>query len=166
MIQARYIENPRAAELVIRPNQSWTWRANRLFLYILFAVSLTIGIAFAARGIWMVLPFTVLELSVLLAAIWYCVRRGYQQQVIIVQPEEVRLEFGHFSQRPRKTFERVFQRFHTKFQIDTPQHPWKNKCVYVRCKQELFQIGGFLNPEETDTLIKHLRDTVRYVDDA
>ena len=118
MIDARFHSSPPQATLVIRPNQSWTWRANLYFLAILFAVSLTIGVSFALRGYWLVLPFTVLELCVLSAAFWYCVRRGYQQQVITVEPEQVHVEIGQLSPQPRVNLDKRFERFHTRFQID------------------------------------------------
>ncbi len=164
MIDTRYRENPPEVQLVIRPNQSWTWRANLYFLYVLFAVSLTIGITFTLGGYWVVLPFTFLELGTQLACLWYCVRRGYRQQVITVRPEKVQVEFGHFSNGPKKTLERVFDRFHTRFHVEPPAHPWRNKCVYVRSRDERLQIGGFLTSEELDSLIRQLREVVRYMD--
>ncbi len=164
MIDTRFRDEPCQAQLILRPNQSWSWRANLYFLYVLMAVSLTIGISFAWRGMWMILPFTVLELSVLVSCLWYCVRRGYRQQVITVQPEKVWVEFGHFANVPRKTLERVYDRFHTRFQVEPARHPWRNKSVYVRCRGEHLQIGAFLNEEELDLLIRRLREVVRYMD--
>ena len=164
MIQARFTETPPQAQIVLRPNQSWTWRANLYFLYVLFAVSLSIGISFAWRGMWLILPFSLLELAALMGCLWYCVRRGYRQEVITVDPERVLIEFGHFSNGPRKTLERVFERFHTRFHVDPPSHPWRNKSVYVRCRKERLQIGGFLTADEQEALVKRLHEVVRYID--
>ena len=153
-----------SARVVLRPNQSWTWRANQYFLLVLCCVSLAIGISFALGGFWMVLPFTLLELLFLFGCLWYCVRRGYRQQVITLYPDRVHVEFGHFASSAKRTLVRHFDRFYTRFHVQQPTHPWKDKAVYVRCRGEQLRIGGFLNADDVNLLVRELRQCVRHVD--
>ncbi len=47
--------------IILRPNHSWSWRANVLFLCILMGVSMSIAIGFLFAGAWGILPFSILE---------------------------------------------------------------------------------------------------------
>jgi uncharacterized membrane protein len=59
-------------QIILRPNYSWSWRFNLYILYTLISISLTLGIAFLVMGAWMVLPYSILELLLLLACMHYC----------------------------------------------------------------------------------------------
>ncbi|NJN52599.1 MAG: DUF2244 domain-containing protein, partial [Gammaproteobacteria bacterium] len=106
------------ARVVLRPNQSWTWRANRYLLYTLIALSATIAIGFTLKGLWVVLPFTVLEMLVLFGALAYCVRRARRQEVLTMTFEDVRFEQGHDQPEHHYSYPRFFARF----RVDRPTH--------------------------------------------
>jgi uncharacterized membrane protein len=164
MIETRYDDGRHEVQYILRPNQSWSWRANVWFLAVLCVVSLSIAISFAARGFWMVLPFSVLELVVLVICLWLCVRRGFLQEVIVLEPRTVTLQKGRRQQPTRLTLERTFDRFFTRFHVERTTHPWRDTRVQIRCRNELHEIGGFLPTEEKQSLIAALRQGIRYVD--
>ena len=60
----------------------------------LLTVSLIMGVFFIYVGAWVILPFSLLELSVLLACMYYCLRRAQRQEVIRVTAEHVTIERG------------------------------------------------------------------------
>lgn len=149
-----------AGRILLRPNRSWTWRANTLLVGTLMAVSGTVATVFAYQGLWLVLPFTALEMSVLLACLYYCVRRTHIQEVLTISPEEVRFERGVGHPQLQVTFQRFFARF----QVESSRHPWYPKRVALRCGNTRLRVGGFLAAEELDDLIAMLRDMVRRMD--
>jgi uncharacterized membrane protein len=164
MINTSYDQNTPAVQYVLRPNQSWTWRANLWFLAVLCTVSMCIALSFAWHGLWMILPFSLLELTALFFCLWLCVRRGYRQEVIVLQPGQVFMQKGQRQLPPRITIERTFDRFFTRFHVERKGHPWRNPCVLLRYRDEHHEIGSFLAAEEKLSLIAELRRGIRYVD--
>ncbi|MEQ8483553.1 MAG: DUF2244 domain-containing protein [Pseudomonadales bacterium] len=162
MIRCEFDPSAPEGRILLRPNRSWTWRANTLLVGTLMAVSGSVATVFAYQGLWLVLPFTVLEMSVLLGCLYYCVRRTHIQEVLTFSPELVQFErgVGHPKLQVR------FQRFFARFQVETVRHPWYPKRVALRCGNSRLRIGGFLGADELDELISALRDMVQRMDAA
>ncbi len=142
--------------VVLRPNQSWTWRANKLLVYTLMCISGIIAINFTIRGLWLVLPFTVLEMSALIACLAYCVRRGRRQEVLTMSMEEVRLQQGH----DRPEHEVAYPRFFARFRVEAPRHPWYDMRLALEARGERHEIGAFLSRDEKRQLVSGLRSIV------
>ena len=69
MVVAEIDDNSRTGIIILRPNNSWSWRANVLFLSVLMGVSMSIAFGFLLAGAWVVLPFSLLEMAV----VAYCI---------------------------------------------------------------------------------------------
>jgi len=160
MITSEFDVDTRAGRIILRPNHSWTWRANAAFVATLMIISLAIAISFTLQGMWVILPFTVLELSVLTACLYYCVRRTHLQEVLTFSPEHLIIERGIRAPSTRLEFERFFARFF----VRAPRHPWYRKRVALRCRETEVEIGGFLRNEEVDTLVTLLRRMINQLD--
>jgi len=156
MITSDFDQASVSGRIVLRPNQSWTWRANTYFVGTLMVISLTIAVTFTLQGMWVILPFTVLEMSVLLACLYYCVRRTHVQEVLTFSPEWLVLERG--INRPQLRVE--FQRYFTRFFVLGPRHPWYRKQIALRCRDREMEIGSFLSSDEKDDLVRQLRDMI------
>ena len=162
MISSDYHSDDNTGQVVLRPNRSWTWRANLALLGTLAAVSLTIATAFALQGAWLILPFTLVELTLVALCMHYCVRRAYQQEVLHFTAEELVVEKGSRSVRERWTFERFF----TRFSVHPASFPGHRKRVCVRSQQAEVEIGDFLRDDEKDELIDTLRRMIQRLDSA
>lgn len=114
----------------------------------------------------MILPWSVLELTVLTICLWLCVRRGYRQEVIVLHPQHVVLQKGQRQEPPRITTERTFERFFTRFHVERPMRTWRDPSLQLRYRNERFEIGSFLPSDEKADLIVKLRQGIRYVDAA
>ncbi len=156
MITSDFDQASGSGRIVLRPNRSWTWRANTYFVGTLMVISLTIAVTFTLQGMWVILPFTVLEMSVLLACLYYCVRRTHVQEVLTFSPESLVLERG--INRPQLRVE--FQRYFTRFFVLGPRHPWYRKQIALRCRDREMEIGSFLSSDEKDDLVRQLRDMI------
>lgn len=160
MISSAFDPHTASGRIVLRPNRSWTWRANTYFVGTLMILSLTIGTMFTLQGMWVILPFTVLEMSVLFACLYYCVRRTHLQEVLTFSAESLILEKG--VNRPQVRLE--FKRYFTRFFVRGPRHPWYRKQIALRCRDRELEIGSFLSSEEKDDLIRQLREMIQRLD--
>ena len=146
--------------IVLRPNRSWTWRANTFFVATLTILSGFIALFFAFQGMWLILPFSVLEMSVLLACLYYCVRRTHRQEVLTFSLDQLVLERGVNRPQSRREFERYF----TRIFVRPASHPWRDKRVSLRCRDTEVEIGSFLSSGEKDDLIRALTDMIQRLD--
>jgi uncharacterized membrane protein len=157
MVEATFDDQHNVGTIVLRPNRSWTWQANRYLLYTLMAVSGTIAIALTARGLWLVLPFTVLEMSVLFCCLYYCVRRTHRQEVLRLSADELVLESGH--ERPEQVHR--YPRFFARFRVERARHPWYATRIRIEARGHRHPVGDFLGNDEKHDLVRHVRDLIR-----
>lgn len=153
MVSADYDDVSRTGRIILRPNRSWSWRANIAFVATLAAVSLTIALSFLLNGFWMILPFTLLELGLLAACLHYCVRRTHRQEVLTFSDDELLVEAGLRTPERRHVFKRLFARFC----VRRPRHPWYGTRIAVRSHGEEIEIGDFLSGDDKRLLISELR---------
>jgi uncharacterized membrane protein len=160
MVTVRFDETLGIGRIVLRPNRSWTWRANTYLLATLMLVSTLIAGGFALRGMWMVLPFSTLEMSVLLACLYYCVRRTHRQEVLTFSAQDLVVEQGHH--RPERTVR--FERFWTRVFVEHGPHPWYADRIALRSRGREVEIGSFLSAPDKEDLVKEIRRIIRQLD--
>jgi uncharacterized membrane protein len=156
MILTDIDDSNKTGVIVLRPNNSWSWRANVLFLSVLMGVSISIATGFLIAGAWLVMPFTLLELTVVTLCLHYCVRQCARQEVIIVSDHKVLIESG--IRRP--TNRQIFHRMWAKFFVQKPKHPWDPLTLSIRSHGKELEIGSFLNRRDKQDLINELKRVV------
>jgi uncharacterized membrane protein len=161
MINAEFDENASRGQIVLKPNRSWTWRANTYLVGSLMVISGVVAGVFTVNGMWLILPFTVLEMSVLTACLYYCVRRTHTTEVLTLSKSTLVFERGVNKPTQRFDFDRYFSRFF----IEAATHPWYKKRINLRCREQQFEVGSFLSNEEKDHLISQLRQMIRRLDE-
>lgn len=148
--------------ITLRPNNSLTWSAAKFFLGTLFAISLAIAISFTWQGYWVILFFTVIEMSVVGICFYYILQRSNLQEVVRFSALEVVLERG--ARRPETRY--VWQRFFTKVLVHKPQRAGDTTRVSLRHRSEEHEIGAFLNAADKTALIEALQRMVNLADRA
>lgn len=146
--------------IVLRPNQSWTWRANLWLVFSLLTVSVTIGTFFLLQRYWMILPFTLLEVSVVAACLYYCVRETHRQEVLRLCDDTVVLERGIRTPQESHRFERFF----TRFSVSPPRYRGHLQTVALRCRNEETEIGSFLTADDKEELVRRLKEAVGFLE--
>jgi uncharacterized membrane protein len=160
MIAAAFNEQTASGQIVIRPNRSWTWRANSWFVGTLMILSGVIATTFTLQGLYLVLPFTVLEMTVLTACLYYCVRRTHTMEVLHLTRSEVVYERG--IRRPTERL--AMNRFYSRFFVEPPRHRWYGRRIELKCREQVLEIGRFLTEDDKDHLIAELRNMIRRLD--
>ena len=146
-------DTSRTGTIILRPNHSWSWRANVLFLSILMAVSMTIAIGFLLAGAWVVLLFSVIEMTVVALCIHHCVKQCTRQEVITISDFEVKIQQG--IKKPSR--EQTFTRMWAKWFVQKPRHPWDPVSLVIRSRGEELEIGSFLNRSDKRDLVSELK---------
>ena len=88
-------QNGSTTRLIVTANQSMSWRANLYLAASLGAVSMGIAIAMATFGLWMVIPFAGLEVIFVVTCLYLTLKRLSRQEVITVDNEAIKLEWGY-----------------------------------------------------------------------
>ena len=144
------------SQIILKPNASFSWAANLQLLYGLLIISLAIGLGFVYVGAWVILPYSIILLSVLTACIHYCVKRCNLQEVITIEEFEVSLQRGHRAPSEELSFHRLW----AKFVIRAPKHPLDPSTVTLLSQGEEYEIGSFLSAKDKSQLIKVLKQLV------
>lgn len=153
MVVTNIDDNSRTGTIILQPNHSWSWRANVLFLSILIGVSFSIAIGFLLAGAWVILPFSILEMTMVALSIRYCVRQCARQEVITISDYEVKIEHGIRNPSKQQTFQRMW----AKFFVVKPRHPWDPVTLSIRSHGQELEIGSFLSRGDKDNLVAQLR---------
>jgi len=142
--------------LVLRPNRSARWKTIKIFLFLVIFFALCIGISFAVIGLWMILPFTGIEIIVLLLVMYRVARQCSRRQVIHLFARTIRVEQG--IAQPQSVWESEL--FWTRLIIKKPDHVGHASKIILRGRHEQIEIGGFLSELEKKELINKLRPFV------
>jgi uncharacterized membrane protein len=156
MVTSEFDPDRQIGRIVLRPNRSWSWRANVYLLCSLMLISGVIGLVYALLGYWPILPITALELAVLGGCLYYCVRRTHRQEVLTFSPEHLTIEKG--IRAPTESHR--YERFWTRIEIDAPAHPWYEPRFAVRSRGAEIEIGAFLGRTDKGLLATELRRMV------
>jgi uncharacterized membrane protein len=156
MVIVNIDDNSQTGQIILRPNYSWSWRFNLYILYTLVSISLTIGVAFLAIGAWMVLPYSILGLLLLLVCVYYCLYQCGKQEVITVSQHDVRIEKGR--KNPAESW--AYKRLWARFMVQSPRHSLDPAVVSIRSYGHELELGSFLNKQDKLELIEQLRRVV------
>jgi len=138
--------------VVIRPNCSLSWRANK---FLLLGFSVLVGLVagfFAWHGFWMVLPFAGLELLALFIGLYLVAQRSQECQVISIDSQSVSIEIG----RRRVEQRWVLVRFWARVVLERCPKQWYPSRLLIRSHGKVVEIGRFLNEDERHRLAKEL----------
>lgn len=159
MIESNVDIARRHGHIVISPNLSVQWRTTKIFLWITSCFALLIASLFALAGLWMILPFTGVEVIALVLLMCWVACQCRRKQVIYVDDHRIRVEKGY------RTAKRVWDSeiFWTRLIIDKSPHRGHQNKLFLRSKQRQLEIGEFLNEYDKKKLIAELRSLINVV---
>ena len=154
---SRSAVEPRITEFNIRPNASYPRRNWRWLLLILVVLSLGIAVRFAVLGFWMILPFTVIELAILILLMELVRRRGSYTETVRIGDEQV--EILHQEQGNDRDWS--FPLYWTRVDLRRPRHRWYPHRLLVGSAGTWIEIGSCLTDDERASLGADLRRELR-----
>jgi uncharacterized membrane protein len=143
LVDIRQAPGVGAWRFVLTPNQSLSWRGTQWLFLSLVVLSTIIGLGFASRGLWLVLPFAGLEMAALGAGLYVVSRSTHRREVIHVAKDDIRIERGwnrpiEVSRLPRNW---------SRVELVRSGY-WNQSRLTIRACGRSEEVGGFLNEQE------------------
>jgi len=145
--------NQDSTEFNIKPNAGFSRRSWRWLLLILVVVSLGVALRLAWLGFWMILPFTVVELSLLILLMEMVKRRGSYIEKIVIHQEAV--EIYHLERGKNRDWS--FPLYWARVDLKKPAHHWYPHKLHVGSSGKWIEIGQCLTDEERISLADAIR---------
>ena len=141
---------------ILSPNCSISWRELVISYCCVCCVILAIGIAFTLQGMWLVLPFSGLEMIALGIAFYLTSRKVHRREVITLDRERIRIEKG--VQKVDEFWE--FATSGTRLFEEPPEHRHAPRRLILGAYGHYVEVGGFLDNLEKDALAFQLKDCI------
>lgn len=152
MIETELDNTANTGQIILCPNSSAQWRTNVYFLYIVAIFAISIAIAFAAVGLWLVLPFTGFEIVALFLLFYYVARKCQHMEVIYISAQSIVIESGYNT--PLRQWQ--CERFWVRVVIKKHARNGELQKILLRCREQELEIGSFLNQNDKRQLQKEL----------
>lgn len=159
MIESNLDSTRGCGHIIVCPNLSSQWHVTKLLLWIIASLALLIAIGFAVAGLWLILPFTGLEIIALVVLMYWVAHQCHRRQVIHLDDSRIVVEMGHHF--PKSAWESEL--FWTRLIIDKPPYRGHPNRLILRSKQQQLEIGEFLNEPDKEKLVAELRGVISVV---
>ena len=143
--------------ILIKPNQSISWKSGLVFVLVIAFTCLSIGLGFAYVGATLILPFAGLEVIFVGICTYLVLNKTSQQEVITLSKDKLIIEKGAY--RLKKVWE--YFRLWSYITVERPQHPWYPAHIVVTSKGERVPLGDFLNEQEKEELVSSLENIIQ-----
>jgi uncharacterized membrane protein len=156
MVYSEFNPDTGSGYIVLKPNNSASWRFNILVVASLALLALLISTFFLLQGLWLIAPFSGLEVLALLGCLYLCARSNIQTEVIKFSPDKVIIEQG-------RTFAEKSWEYHrswAKIFVRKPRHKGHPDQIVIRSHGKEVELGSFLNKDDKETLVKKLRNII------
>ena len=146
-------QNGSTTRLIVTANQSMSWKANLYLAASLGVVCMGVAIAMATFGLWMVIPFAGLEVVFIVVCLYLTLKRLSRQEVITVDNEAIKLEWGYnhpdvVVNLPRRWSRLSYQCTDSVFEVGE---------LSVAAHGQRYSLGKCLNKEEKKALYGELQ---------
>ena len=125
--------------IVLSPNLSARWQSTKIFLFIVSLFALSIAVAFALVGLWMILSFAGIEIIVMLILMYRVARQCYRKEVIHISPQKIRVEQG--ISQPHSVWESEL--FWARLIVQPPGHVWHAPKLYYEAGMSKLRLVAF-----------------------
>jgi len=149
---------PVSTRLVIGPNASMSPRQALVFFAGMCLICLGIATVFAALGFWPVLPFAGLEMLALAVALAAVVKRNRYREVVWLERDWVRVEFGMLGQGARSRCE--LPRCLMRVWVERGAHTSSPTQLVLACGAQRMIIGSCLTDAERAALARRLKELI------
>ncbi|HIF18610.1 MAG TPA: DUF2244 domain-containing protein [Cycloclasticus sp.] len=139
--------------VVLMPNSSLSFRQAVLFFVGISTVSLTIALLLYFMGLWLVLPFSGLELLVLGYCLLLTLKKCGVQEVITITDKVIRVERGLHTVKERSELPLGWVRV----ELEKPKYRGHATSLIIKSHGKRIEVGRFLVESERESLAKQLK---------
>jgi uncharacterized membrane protein len=156
MIRVEKVNSGEEVRFVLSPNCSISWRELMIFYGLTCMVALAVGLFFTLQGMWLVLPFSGLEMLALGIGLYVTSRKVYRREVITLGREHTRIEKG--VQRVDQYWE--FKTSWVRVIDERKDGRGAERTVAIGTSGQRVEVGSFLANSEKDALAFQLKDCI------
>ncbi len=156
MVSVEKVSTSECYRFVLSPNCSISWRELLLFYCLTCVVAFAVGLFFTLQGLWLVLPFSGLEMLALGIGLYVTSRKVYRREVITLDPECTRIEKG--VQRADQIWE--FKTAWVRVVDESRGGRGARRKLAIGMSGESVEVGSFLANWEKDALAFQLKDCI------
>ena len=156
MVETSINKNTGLAVIVLRPNNSSSWKFNMQVVASLAFIALFLSTYLALQGLWVVFPFAVLEIGFLFICLYLRLRANINTEVITFDENTVIVERGCY--HAEKTWK--YHRMWAKIFVKKPVTRGFPKQIFIRSHGKELELGSFLNKKDKEILIEDLKHIV------
>ncbi len=129
----------------VRPNRSLSPEGMLVFFIAVALFSLLIALRFILLGVWLVLPFTLLELAVLGSSLYLFERRSRYSETIQISPDSILF----IARSGVKVLQECrFQTHWVKVVLQLDQHSWYPGKLLLQSHGHSIEIGACLTEDD------------------
>ncbi len=156
MINIDKVSSGNGYRFVILPNCSISWPQLVAFYLLTCLLALAIGLLFTFGGMWLVLPFSGLEMLALGTALYLTSRKVHRREVITLDSDRVTIEKG--VSRVDQSWE--FKTAGTRLIDEKYGASGSRRKLVLGAYGRYVEIGEFLDNLEKDELAFRLKDCI------
>ena len=156
MVSIHRANSRNSLRVVLTPNCSISWHGLVLFYIFNCFVALAIGLFFTLQGLWLVLPFSGLEMLALGAGLYLASRNAYRQEVITLDSRLTKIEKG--VQRVDQSWE--FETPWIRLVEEQSAVPSRRRKLALGSHGNYVEVGAFLDISEQERLAFTLKDCI------
>jgi uncharacterized membrane protein len=156
MVNISKVDSGDGFRIVLSPNCSITWRELVLFYLFTCLVAIAVGLFFTLQGMWMVLPFSGLEMLALGIGLYLTSRKVYRKEVITLNPDRTRIEKG--VQRVVQSWE--FKTSWVRIIDERGDARNPSRKLAIGMHDAAVEVGSFLANSEKDELAFRLKECI------
>ncbi|MGQ7846812.1 DUF2244 domain-containing protein [Granulosicoccus sp. 3-233] len=142
--------------IIVMANRSMSWRQNLYLAASLGIVCMGMAIAMAWFGMWMILPFAGAEVVLIVVCLYLTQKRLSRKEVITVDNEAIRLEWGYNHPEVTVNLPRQWSRLAYSF----PDSVFEVGHLSVVAHGERYALGSCLNKDEKRALYAELKSAL------
>jgi uncharacterized membrane protein len=149
-------DNGKTTRLIVRANQSMSWRANLYLAASLGFICMGIAIVMASFGLWMIIPFAGAEVILIVTCLYLTLKRLSRQEVITVDNDAIRLEWGYNEPEVTVNLPRRWSRLF----YSCSDSAFEVGHLSVAAHGKRYALGRCLNKEEKKVLYLELKTAI------
>lgn len=140
--------------IILSPNRSPNWKDIKIWLLLISIPCLTVALSWFFVGVWIILLFAILELSLLSGLMYFVCYQNYRQQQITIEHNNI-----SFTSRINKTDqEYIFHRHGCYLAVTKPIKPINNLKLALKNESKTITVGEFLGPNDRECARRTIRD--------
>ncbi len=150
-------ENGKTTRVIVKGNQSMSWRANLYLAASLGFICMGVAVALATFGLWMVIPFAGAEIALIVACLYLTLKRLSRKEVITLNNEAIRLEWGYNQPDLTVNLPRQF----SQLSYYCSDNIFEVGDLSVSAHGKRYVLGSSLNREEKKALYTELQSALK-----